>query len=174
MLQAFRGHRPQLEPGAYVHPAAVVIGDVIIGAESSVWPNVTLRGDDGPIRIGKQTSIQDGSTIHCTEGWSSTIVGDRVTVGHNVILHGCTIHDACLIGMGSIIMDNAIVESGAIVGAGAVVPPNKVVPAGMLVVGNPFRVVRPCGDKDAQMIEIGWREYVERAEQYLAGEDPYG
>lgn len=167
MNEAFGDKRPRIDPSAYVHRAAVIIGDVIIGPESSVWPNVTLRGDDGPIVIGSQTSIQDNSVIHCTEGWSWTRVGDRVTVGHSVVLHGCTIHDDVLIGMGSIVLDNAIVESGALVAAGTLVPPGKVVKAGTLVAGNPMKVLRECRDKDRAMIETGWRAYVKRAHEYL-------
>jgi carbonic anhydrase/acetyltransferase-like protein (isoleucine patch superfamily) len=168
MLQSLAGHTPRIDALAYVHPAAVVIGNVTLGAESSVWPNTTLRGDDGPIVIGRQTSIQDGSTLHMTEGRSTTTVGDRVTVGHNVILHGCTIEDDCIIGMGSIVLDNAVVERGAIVGAGSVVPPGKRVPAGMVVVGNPFKVLRPCSPEDVEFIAYSWQAYVARARQYAA------
>lgn len=168
MLEAFEGKFPEIAADAFVHEAAVVIGEVQIGSQSSVWPNVTLRGDDGPIIIGAQTSIQDGTTIHCTEGWSKTIVGNRVTVGHNVILHGCTIEDDVLIGMGAIVMDNVRVESGAMVAAGAVVPPNKVIKSGTVVAGNPFKVLRELRVTDKQMIEMGWREYVTRTAQYLA------
>jgi carbonic anhydrase/acetyltransferase-like protein (isoleucine patch superfamily) len=166
VLEAFGGKFPRIDPSAFVHAAAVLIGDIVIGAESSVWPNVTLRGDDGPIVIGRQTSIQDNSVIHCTEGLSFTTVGDRVTVGHSVVLHGCTIHDDVLIGMGSVLLDNAIVESGAIVAAGTVVPPRKVVRAGTLVAGNPMKLVRECGEKEREMIVNGWRAYVARAADY--------
>jgi gamma-carbonic anhydrase len=165
-LEAFGDKRPRVDPAAFVHSAAVLIGDVLIGPESSVWPNVTLRGDDGPIVIGRQTSIQDNSVIHCTEGFSWTRVGDRVTVGHSVILHGCTIHDDVLIGMGSILLDNVVVESGALVAAGTLVPPGKIVKAGTLVAGNPMKVLRECGDKDREMIEFSWRAYVKRAAEY--------
>ena len=167
MLQAFQGASPTIDSAAFVHPAAVLIGDVRVGAESSVWPNVTLRGDDGPVIIGSQTSIQDGSTIHCMEGFSRTTVGSRVTVGHNVVLHGCTIEDDALIGMGSIILDNARVERGALVAAGTVVPAGKGVEAGTMVVGNPFRVIRACSARDKGLIEFSWRAYVKRTAQYL-------
>lgn len=168
MLEAFDGKRPQIAPDAFVHSSAVVIGEVIVGSQSSVWPNVTLRGDDGAIIIGEKTSIQDGTTIHCTEGWSKTVIGPRVTVGHNVILHGCTVGEDCLIGMGSIILDNAVIEPGAFIAAGTLVPPGKVVPAGMMVRGAPFSVVRPCSDKDSAQISFSWQEYVKRTAQYLA------
>lgn len=168
MIESFEGHTPEIDPAAFVHDSAVLIGQVFIAAQSSIWPQVTLRADDGPIRIGEKTSIQDGTTIHMTEGLSKTTVGDRVTVGHNVILHGCTIEDDVLIGMGAIVLDNAVVEKGAFVGAGALIPPNKVVKAGTMVVGNPFKVVRECSPRDTALIEFSWREYVKRTEQYLA------
>ncbi|KIG18769.1 carbonic anhydrase, family 3 [Enhygromyxa salina] len=166
MIEPFAGKLPRIHPSAFVHAAAVLIGDIEIGAESSIWPNVTLRGDDGPILIGSQTSIQDNSSIHCTEGLSYTRVGDRVTVGHMVVLHGCTIQDDALIGMGSVVLDNAVVESGALVAAGTLVPPRKVVKAGTVVAGNPMRVLRECTEKDREMIAFSWRAYVKRAGEY--------
>lgn len=167
-LEPFAGKLPRVDPSAFVHAAAVLIGEIEIGPESSVWPNVTLRGDDGPIIIGARTSIQDNAVIHCTEGLSFTRVGDRVTVGHSAVLHGCTIHDDVLIGMGAIVLDNAVIESGAMVAAGTLVPPRKVVRAGTLVAGNPMKVLRECGDKEREMIEAGWQAYVKRAAEYLA------
>ncbi|PRQ01141.1 gamma carbonic anhydrase family protein [Enhygromyxa salina] len=166
MIEPFAGKHPQIHPSAFVHAAAVLIGDVEVGAESSIWPNVTLRGDDGPILIGSQTSIQDNSVIHCTEGLSHTSVGDRVTVGHMAVLHGCTIHDDVLIGMGAVLLDNAVVESGALVAAGTLVPPRKIIKAGTVVAGNPMRVLRQCTDKDREMIAFSWRAYVKRAGEY--------
>ncbi len=168
VLHAFAGHTPTFHASAFVHPQAVLIGEVSIGPESSIWPNTTLRGDDAPIVIGAQTSIQDGSTIHATEGDSKTVVGSRVTVGHNVILHGCQIGDDCLIGMGSIVLDNAVVESGSFVAAGTLVAPGKVVKSGTLVMGNPMRVVRQCRPKDLEWIAHSWRAYVKRSREYLA------
>jgi carbonic anhydrase/acetyltransferase-like protein (isoleucine patch superfamily) len=167
MIEGFGGKLPRVHASAFVHAAAVLIGDIEIGAESSIWPNVTLRGDDGPIVIGSQTSIQDNCSIHCTEGLSHTSVGSRVTVGHMVVLHGCTIHDEALIGMGAVLLDNAVVESGALVAAGTLVPPRKVVKAGTVVAGNPMRVLRACNEKDIEMIAFSWRAYVKRAGEYL-------
>ncbi|MCX4243460.1 gamma carbonic anhydrase family protein [Paraliomyxa miuraensis] len=166
-IERFQDHTPRIHAQAFVHASAVVIGQVRIGAQSSVWPNVTLRGDDGPIVVGARTSIQDGTVVHMTEGRSVTTVGNQVTVGHKVILHGCTIEDDCIVGMGSIILDDAVVERGSIVGAGAVVPPGKRVLAGSVVVGNPFRVLRACTEQDLEFIAYSWREYVERTRQYL-------
>lgn len=168
--EAFEGHVPHVDDEAFVHRTAVLIGEVSIGPQSSVWPTATLRGDDGPIRIGAKTSIQDGTVIHNTEGLSVTTVGDRVTVGHRVVLHGCTIGDDCIIGMGCIILDNAVVEPGCIVGAGTVVPPGKRVEAGTVVIGNPMRVLRACTPKDTEFIAYSWREYVKRVSQYRAAE----
>ena len=117
MLEDFLDHRPQIHQNAYVHPAAVVIGHVVVGTESSLWPCATLRADDGPIIVGAQTSIQDGAVVHMTEGISTTTIGDRVTVGHGAIIHGATIGSDCIIGMGSIVLDNAVIEPGCIIGA---------------------------------------------------------
>jgi carbonic anhydrase/acetyltransferase-like protein (isoleucine patch superfamily) len=168
VLEPFEGVHPEIHPEAFVHAAAVLIGHVVIGARTSVWPCAVLRGDDGPVLIGEDTSIQDGTLIHCTEGLSKTVVGSRSTIGHKVVLHGCTIEDECLVGMGAIILDNARVETGSIIAAGTLIPPNKVVPAGMLVMGSPFKVIRPVNEQDRKLIDNGWREYVHRAGQYLA------
>ena len=167
-FERYRDFHPLADPTAFVHSRATVIGDVTIGAESSIWPGVVIRGDDGPIRIGARTSIQDNSVVHNTTGLSVTTVGDRVTVGHGVILHGCTVEDDCLIGMGATILDNAVIGRGSIVGACALVTQNTVIPPGSLVLGMPAKVVRPCGDREKLMIEGGWREYVERNEEYRA------
>lgn len=160
MIETYQGHTPQIDPSAWVHALASVIGKVTIGRESSIWPHVTLRGDDGRIVIGEQTSVQDGSVIHLTEDLSETIVGNRVTVGHNVTLHGCVVEDECIVGMGSVLLDNCRIGAGTIVGAGTVIPMNKKIPPGVLVLGNPFRVVRELAEKDRQFIEFSWRSYV--------------
>lgn len=151
-----------------MHAAAVLIGDVTVGRESSVWPGAVLRGDDASIEIGAQTSIQDGTIVHNTTGLSRTVIGDRVTVGHGVILHGCIVEELCVIGMGAIILDNAVIERGSIVGAGALVAPGKRVAAGTVVVGNPAKLLRACTDADRQAIEFGWQEYVKRTREYRA------
>lgn len=170
MLEPYRGQSPRVDPSAFVHPSAVLIGDVRIGAHASVWPTATLRGDDGAIVIGQRSSIQDGTVIHATEGLSNTTIGNQVTVGHRVILHGCRVHDDCIIGMGAIVLDNAVVEAGSIVGAGAVIPMGKVVAAGSVVVGNPFKVIRTTTAKDRDWIRYSWNAYVERGEEYRARE----
>lgn len=168
MIESFLDATPEIHPEAYVHPSAVIIGRVKVGARSSVWPNVTLRGDDGDIVIGEETSIQDNSVLHMFEGLSDTMVGNRVTVGHGVTLHGCRIEDECIVGMGSTILDGVVVGTGSIVGAGTVIPARKVIPPGSLVLGNPFKIVRTCTDEDREFIGYSWRVYVKRAAQYAA------
>lgn len=135
-IYALGDKEPQIDPSAFVHPDAVVIGDVRIGAESSVWPGVVLRGDHGYITIGAQSSIQDGTVIHCTD-MNPTIIGDRVTVGHNVHIEGAQIHDDCLIGSGSIVLNQAVIGPFSLVGAGALVPMRKVVPPHARALGIP-------------------------------------
>lgn len=168
MLERFLDSFPQVDPSAFVHAAATLIGDVRVGFEASIWPAAVLRGDDGAIVIGAQSSVQDGSVIHATEGVSHTTVGARVTVGHKALLHGCTIGDDCLIGMGSIVLDNAVVEPWAFVGAGTLIPPGKVVRSGEMVLGNPFKVVRKLTEKDRAWIVHSWRAYVKRGREYMA------
>lgn len=168
MIEPYLGDLPQIDPTAFVHDRATLIGKVTIGAECSIWPGVVMRGDDGRIVIGPQTSIQDGTVVHLTEGMSETMVGARVTVGHNVTLHGCVVEDEVIVGMGSILLDNARIGKRSIVGAGTLVPMNKTVPSGVLVLGNPFRVVRELTEKDYQWIEFSWRSYVDKARNHAA------
>lgn len=168
MLESYQGHSPVIDPSAYVHDRATLIGQCVVGAESSIWPGVVMRGDDGRIVIGAQTSVQDGTVIHLTEGLSESVIGNRVTVGHNVILHGCNVDEDVIVGMGSILLDNCRVGKGTIIGAGTLVPMNKTVPSGVLVLGNPFRVVRELTDKDRQFIEFSWRSYVDKARLHRA------
>ena len=111
MIEKYKGHTPQIDPEAFVHDNAVLIGDVVVGRRASIWPGVVLRGDQGAIRIGAETSIQDGSIGHATGGLSTTTIGQRCTVGHKALLHGCTVEDDCLIGMGAILMDNCVINA---------------------------------------------------------------
>lgn len=138
-LYALGDKSPTIDPTAFVHPDAVVIGDVTVGAESSVWPTAVLRGDHGRIVIGSQTSIQDGTVIHCTADLD-TVVGDRCVVGHNAHLEGCTVLDDCLVGSGSVLLHRVRVGPQALVGAGAVVSPDTNVPRGARALGVPARV----------------------------------
>lgn len=166
MIHGIDGHEPQIHKDAFVHPDATVIGRVTVGPRSSIWPGTVLRADMGRIVIGSDTSIQDGSIIHLTEGWSETIVGDRVTVGHRVILHGCLVEDDCLIGMGSILLDTARIQRGCLVGAGSLVTAGTVVAANSFVKGAPAKVAGSVRDKDIAMIDAGWKTYVDYAARY--------
>jgi len=156
---------PQIDPSAFIHPDAVVIGSVTIGPESSVWPGAVLRGDEGAITIGARTSIQDGSVIHTT-AIQSTVVGSECVVGHIVHLEACTLEDGCLAGNGSVILHGAIVRTGALVGSNAVVPNNMEVPSGAMALGVPAKLrldsVHPA------MIQLPMLSYVERAQDYKA------
>jgi carbonic anhydrase/acetyltransferase-like protein (isoleucine patch superfamily) len=167
MIEKFKTHVPKVAKNAFVHENATLIGEVEIGAESSVWPGVVLRGDMGLIVVGTQTSVQDGTVAHVTEGLSKTVIGNRVTVGHRVILHGCIVEDECLIGMGSILLDNCVIGRGSLVAAGSVVTAGTVVPPNSLVMGMPAKVVRGIKEKERAMIESGWKIYVAYAKEYL-------
>ena len=168
MIHPLQDKVPRIHPEAFVHPQATIIGEVTVGARASVWPAAVLRGDMGSIEVGDETSIQDGSVLHLTEGWSNTKVGNRVTVGHRAIIHGATVEDLCLIGMGAILLDNAVIGRGSLVGAGSLVTANTVVPPGSLVLGSPARVVRPLNDRERAMLEVGWKSYVDYGARYKA------
>jgi carbonic anhydrase/acetyltransferase-like protein (isoleucine patch superfamily) len=156
---------PDIHPDAYVHPDAVIIGDVRIGALSSVWPGAVLRGDEGYISIGERTSIQDNSVLHTTPQWP-TIVGDECVIGHIVHLEGCTIEAGCLIGNGSIVLHRVTVCSGAIVAANSVVLNDTQVPSGALALGSPATIRE--GKANPALIAQGVRAYVQRAQTYAA------
>lgn len=162
-IYALGDREPTIHPEAYVHPDAVVIGDVHLGAMSSVWPSAVLRGDDGRIVVGERTSIQDGSVLHTT-AVLPTVVGDDCVIGHLVHLEGCTIEDGALVGNGSIVLHGALVSSGAIVGAGAVVTNGMAVPPGALAVGIPAKV--KLGAANAGLIAAAAESYVRRAAHY--------
>ena len=144
-IRPFEGHTPQIDPEAWVDPTGLVIGDVHIGARSSIWPGVVARGDINRIRIGRDTNIQDGCILHNSHdgpfmpGGAALIIGDRITVGHKAVLHGCEIGDDCLIGMGAIVMDRVVIEPGVMIGAASLVPPGKVLQSGFLYTGSPAR-----------------------------------
>lgn len=169
-LERYGALTPHVDPSAYLHASAHLLGDVTLGANVSVWPGVVLRGDQGAIRIGADTNLQDLTCAHATGGLSRVTIGARVTVGHRVILHGCTVEDDCLIGMGSILLDNCHIEPWCIVGAGAVVPVGMRIPSGSLVLGMPAKVVRPLRDGDRAQIEGGREAYLELARRYRAQE----
>jgi carbonic anhydrase/acetyltransferase-like protein (isoleucine patch superfamily) len=156
---------PQVHRDAYVHPDAVVIGNVVLGSEASVWPGAVLRGDDGWIRIGARTSVQDGTVIHCTPELD-TVVGDEAVIGHIVHLEGCVVEDRALVGNGAVVLHRAVVRTGALVGSNAVVPAGMEVPAGAMALGVPARL-RP-DTVDPEAIERPMRSYVARAATYRA------
>ena len=156
---------PQIHPDAYVHPDAVVIGDVRIGAQSSIWPGAVLRADFGQIIIGERTSIQDGTILHTTHEWS-TVIGDDCVVGHNAHLEGCTVENRCLVGSGSVVLNRAIIGAGSLVGAMALVPEGLHVPEDCLALGNPARLKPMDTEKYAQWINSGVRGYISNAKRY--------
>jgi carbonic anhydrase/acetyltransferase-like protein (isoleucine patch superfamily) len=164
MLYAYGDKEPRIDPTAYVHPDAVVIGEVEIGPEASVWPCAVLRGDDGRIAIGARTSIQDGTVVHTTPD-APTLVGADCVIGHNVHLEGCEIHDGVLVGSGSVVLHRAVLETGALVGACALVPGGMLVPARAMALGVPARI-KPDAVDPQRMIVPGVRSYVERARRY--------
>lgn len=160
-----------IDPSAFIAPGAVVLGDVGIGAESSIWYQCVVRGDMAPIRVGAQTNIQDFTMIHVDEDVPCT-VGDRVGVGHRAILHGCTVEDESLVGMGAILLNNVRIGTGSVIGAGALVPEGVTIPPGSLVLGVPGRVVRPVDDALRARIRQTWAHYVEQAKRHRAGAYP--
>jgi carbonic anhydrase/acetyltransferase-like protein (isoleucine patch superfamily) len=168
LIRSYRGHTPQIAPSAYIDPQAVIIGDVVIGEDSSVWPCAVVRGDVHYIRIGARTNIQDGSVLHVMRDTNALVLGDDVTVGHSVTLHGCTVESRCLIGMGSIILNGAVIGTGSIIAAGTLVPERTVVPPGSLMMGQPGKVRRSLTAKDLASIDAYSRRYVEYKETYRA------
>jgi carbonic anhydrase/acetyltransferase-like protein (isoleucine patch superfamily) len=162
-IYALAGVEPRIDPDAFVHPEAVVIGDVTIGPDSSVWPCAVLRGDFGTITIGARSSIQDGTVIHAGPGFP-TAVGNGCVVGHLAHLEGCTLHDDSLVGSGSVVLHHAVVETGATVGANAVVPNRMVVPSGALALGVPA-TIRP-GASHLAIIRLSAEEYVSNGRRY--------
>lgn len=166
-IRAYQGIQPQLDDGVFVDESALIIGDVTIGKDSSIWPMTVVRGDVNKITIGERTNIQDGSILHVTHGHKeqpdgfSLFVGNNVTVGHRVILHGCVVKDNCLIGMGSTIMDGVEVESYALVGAGSLVSPGKKLEGGYLWLGSPVKKVRELTNQERTWIDYSATHYVE-------------
>src|ERR1700722_6930253 len=154
---------PTVDPQAYVHPDAVVIGDVTIGSEASVWPGAVLRGDYGTITVGARTSVQDGTVIHAGPGFP-TVVGDGCVIGHLAHLEGCILQDECLVGSGSVVLHHAVISSGATVGANAVVPNRMEVPPGALALGVPATIRE--GKSDVRMIGFSAAEYVSNGKRY--------
>ncbi len=169
MIRPFRGVRPIIAPSAYVDESAQVIGDVVIGDESSVWMNAVVRGDVNTIRIGRRTNIQDGAIVHAMrEPSHPTVVGDEVTVGHGAILHGCTVADRCLIGMGAILLNGSSVGADCIVAAGTLLTEGAAVPPRSLVMGSPGKVRRALTDGEIAFIRDSAANYVGYRLDYLS------
>lgn len=171
IVMAYRGLTPTIHESAFVAPGAVIVGDVTIGAQSSVWFGCVVRGDVHHIRIGQRTNIQDSSVIHVTRDRAFTELGDDVTIAHSVTAHGCVVEDRVLVGMGATILDNAQVGSDSIVGAGCLVPPGFFVPSGTLVTGVPARVRRELSDEERDHIRWYASNYVNYRLSYMGRED---
>ncbi|MCK9538878.1 gamma carbonic anhydrase family protein [Dokdonella sp.] len=173
-IRSYRGIRPRLAAGAYVDPAAQVIGDVEVAADASLWPCVVARGDVHYIRIGARSNVQDGAVLHVTHAGPHTgegfplLIGADVTIGHGAVVHACTIGDACLIGMHATVLDGAVVQRHSLVGAGAVIAPGKRVGEGELWVGNPARCVRRLSDAEIERLYYSAQHYVRLKDEYLA------
>lgn len=172
-IQPYQGIMPRIGAGVYIHPSASVIGDIELGDNASIWPGTIVRGDVNFIRIGGGTNVQDLSVLHVSHksSWNPAgaplIIGSNVTIGHKVILHGCTIEDECLIGMGSIIMDKVVVQKHVLIGAGALVPEGKTLESGHLYLGSPARKVRRLTDKELEHFMYSANHYLRLKNQYL-------
>ncbi|MFA5677037.1 MAG: gamma carbonic anhydrase family protein [Pseudomonas sp.] len=177
-IRRFAGHAPQLGERVFVDASAVVLGDVQLGDDCSVWPATVIRGDMHRIRIGARTSVQDGSVLHITHAGPFNpdgyplIIGDDVTIGHKVLLHGCTLGSRILVGMGSIVMDGAVIEDEVILGAGSLVPANKVLRSGYLYMGSPAKEVRPLNEREKAFFTYTAGSYVRLKDQCLQESTP--
>lgn len=172
-IRSFNRQLPVIGQGCWIDPLATVIGDVVLGDHSSVWPMSVVRGDVHHIRIGQRTSVQDGSILHVTHdgpfspGGYPLTIGDEVTIGHQVTLHGCTLGNRILVGMGTTVMDGATVENQVIIGAGSLVPPNKTLKGGQLYMGRPARPVRALTEAEQDFFEYTAQRYVDLAATYI-------
>ena len=168
MIRVFKGISPTIAPGAYIDASAQIIGDVHIGDESSVWMSAVVRGDVNHIRLGRRTNIQDGVVVHVMrEPSHPTILGDDITVGHGAVVHGCTVENACLIGMGAILLNGVHVGHGSIVAAGTLLPEGCVIPPRSLVMGSPGKVRRAVTDDEYAFIRESAENYVRYRLEYL-------
>lgn len=166
MISKFEDKFPVIHPTAFIADNATVIGDVEIGEDSSIWFGSVVRGDVNFIRIGSRTNIQDNSVIHVSGGTHPTILGNEITAGHRVLLHGCTVDDRCLIGMGAILMDGVHVGEECLVGAGSLLTPGTIVPPRSLVIGSPARVKRELTVDEIAFLDRSWRNYTELKLRY--------
>ncbi len=166
LIQPFGGKSPRLDATAFAVDGSTLVGDVEVGPESSIWFGAIVRGDVNSVRIGARTNVQDLTVVHVTSRTHPTVIGDDVTIGHRVVLHGCTVKDRCLIGIGAIVMDGATVGPDAMVGAGALVPPGMTVPPGTLALGAPARVKRELTPEEVAFLKESARNYARYAAQY--------
>ncbi len=168
VIRGYGGIHPTIGNGVFLAETSSVIGDVVIGDESSIWYSAVVRGDVMPIRIGARTSIQDNTVIHVTSERFGTTIGNDCTIGHSAIIHACIVEDFCLIGMGSILLDGCRIGRGSLIGAGALVTPGTDIPPNSLVVGSPAKVKREVNEKEREQIRYGASHYVDLARRYLA------
>lgn len=166
MIRPYKGIVPKIAPSAYIDPSAQVIGDVVIGERSSVWPNATLRADVNWIRIGEETNIQDNSVLHVDSDGFPLQLGNRVTVGHSVVLHGCTVEDDALIGIGAVVLNGAKIGQGAVIAAGAVIAEGAEIPPYSLVMGVPGKVRREVSEEERERFRLNAQHYVELCQIY--------
>ena len=171
MIRTFQGIKPTVPQSCFIEDTAVVIGDVVMGEECSAWFHAVIRGDVNYIRIGNRTNVQDLCMLHVTHDTHHLIIGDDVTIGHNVVLHGCTIHNRVLVGMGAIIMDGAVIGEDSVVGAGALVTEGTIVPPKSLILGSPAKVKRPVTEQELAWIRESAQNYIRYSRQYLSGPD---
>jgi carbonic anhydrase/acetyltransferase-like protein (isoleucine patch superfamily) len=168
MIRTFQGIKPTVPKSCFIEETAVVIGDVVMGEECSVWFNAVVRGDVHYIRIGNRTNVQDLCVLHVTHDTHPLIIGNEVTIGHHVVLHGCTIHDRVLVGMGAIIMDGAVIGEDSVVGAGALIVEGTIVPPKSLILGSPAKVKRSVTAKELAWVKESAENYVRYASQYMS------
>jgi gamma-carbonic anhydrase len=166
MILPFQGTSPRIHESAFIAPNAMVIGDVEVGEGASVWFGAVVRGDVFHVHIGRGTNIQDNTVIHVSAGQHATIIGEDVTVGHSVVLHGCTVRDRALVGIGSIVLDQAEIGEEAMIGAGSLVTPGTVIPPRMLALGSPCRVKRPLTDDELEHLRVSGPHYTQLAALY--------
>jgi carbonic anhydrase/acetyltransferase-like protein (isoleucine patch superfamily) len=167
MIRPYRGILPKVAPSAYIDPSAQVIGDVVVGERSSIWPNATVRGDVNYIRIGEETNVQDNSVLHVEHEIHPLLLGDRVTVGHAVVLHGCTVENECLIGIGAVVLNGVKVGAGSVVAAGSVVPEGMQIPPGSMVMGVPAKIKREVSAEEKERFRVNAQRYVESRKTYM-------
>lgn len=168
MIARYLNLAPRVDPTAWVAPSADVVGDVAIGAESSIWYGTVVRGDVFPIRIGARTNVQDHCVLHVTHDRHACVLHDDITIGHRVVLHGCTVESGALVGIGAVVLDRAVIGAGALVAAGALVTPGTRVPPGMVAMGSPARVVREVTDQERAWMQESAHNYVTYARNHAA------